>query len=57
MSILKFIGASILFFIIKQFLKLIVNVGQRQMPTTNAPDSTTQKNSDNVIEATFTRKE
>jgi hypothetical protein len=60
MSILRIIGAAVLFFIIRQFLKLIANVGQKQMPEShNAYDShsTPKRNNDNVIDASFTRKE
>ena len=57
MSFLRIIGAALLFFIIRQFLKLIINVGQKQMPGNNSTHSTQQKNDDNVIEASFTRKE
>lgn len=57
MSILRILSAAFLFFVIRQFLKLIVNVGQRQMPNNNSTQSTVKKNNDNVIEASFTRKE
>jgi len=58
MTILRIIGATILFFIIRQFLKLIVNVGQKQMPSSNPSNYSTKKqNDDSVIEASFTRKD
>lgn len=57
MIILRVLGTVFLFFIIKQFLKLIINIGQKQMPNQTSTNSTTKKNSDNIIDATFTRKE
>ncbi len=61
MTILRILGAALLFFIIRQFLKLIANVGQKQMPNSQYDPrsnySTKNSKNDNIIDATFTRKE
>lgn len=65
MSFLRILGAAFLFLIIRQFLKLIIGVNQKQMPGKNSGnyadnknrESTAQAQDDNIIEASFTRKE
>ena len=54
MSLLRLLGAAFMFIVIRQFLKLIINLGQRRMPDNSSPR---QKKDDNIIEASFTRKE